>query len=352
MYTLTIAKRLASLLLCLSAFITAQAQHIGSDSLINTDTVPDGIFFRISGGGLAEPSYILGTIHTIPGDYVHHIPHFDEAAASVRQFIFESDLMQKMRQDFAFTQFDSATNAFLMARNDSLYRYDNPDSLHNPYIEDFEESSKYEFIRSMMADTFGLPDFYKYSYYKNSERLQKRFLALIKEYVAQQGYPLQAELFLDVFIADSIARPRGADILELDTTDVLKLDSALIKFVADEKAGKHDRKFFSTQFLPSSIFYCYGFSKMTQHFCERYFRYEGRNLNVIISQNSRNIEKKIFEERNALWMRRLPAMLHQAPSMVVVGLGHLYDHSSSPGILTSLMRLGYTIEALAAPSKP
>ena len=346
MHTLSIAKRLASLLLCLSAFITTQAQHIGSDSLINTDTVPDGIFFRISGGDLAEPSYILGTLHTIPGDYVHHIPHFNEAVASVRQFIFEGDLMQKMRQDFAFTQFDSVTNAFIKARQDSLYRYDNPDSLHNPYIEDMEPGL-YKLVRSTMADTFGLPEFYKYTVFENMERLQKRLSVLIKETVAQQGFPLQSTLPLDLFIADSIARPRGADILELDTTSVLNLDSFLIQFVADEKAGKYDRKYYSTTFLPNGVFMNWLLLYATQRYCASYFRHEARKL---IEENNGQLEQKIFVERNAQWMRRLPVMLHRAPSMVVVGLLHLHDRSTTPGLLSSLKTLGYTIEALASPT--
>ena len=71
----------------------------------------------------------------------------------------------------------------------------------------------------------------------------------------------------------------------------------------------------------------------------------------LIEENNGQLEQKMFVERNAQWMRRLPAMLHRAPSMVAAGLGHLHDRPTTPGLLSSLKTLGYTIEALAAPSK-
>jgi uncharacterized protein YbaP (TraB family) len=45
-------------------------------------------------------------------------------------------------------------------------------------------------------------------------------------------------------------------------------------------------------------------------------------------------------------MQKLPTMLQREPSMVVVGLSHLFGES---GLLNSFMRLGYNIEALAPP---
>lgn len=316
-----------------------------------TDSVPDGIFFRIGGGGLTEPSYMLGTLHTVPGDYVNHIPQFAEAAANVRQFIFESDVAQKMRQTVLTAQYDSTTEAFLKTRNDSLYRYDHPDSLHNPYLEDLEGMNLYDLIRSTMEDTFGLADFYKYSAWDNVQHLNKRYHELIKELVAKLGYPLQLTQYpIDLYIADSIARPREVDILSLDTMQVLEnLDSILVQFLVDEKAGKHDRKYYSTTFLPNSVFYHWLLLFTTRRYCAAYFRHEGHEC---IEKSNDQIEQKIFAERNALWMQRLPAMLHRAPSMVVVGLGHLFDRPSTSGLLSSLMSLGYTVEAIAAPSTP
>ena len=39
---------------------------------------PNGIFFEISGNGLKQPSYILGSNHEVNGSFVHQIPQFDD----------------------------------------------------------------------------------------------------------------------------------------------------------------------------------------------------------------------------------------------------------------------------------
>ena len=336
--------------LCLWAIASAAANATNSTELeAIKDSVPDGIFFRISGNGLDQPSYILGTLHTVPGDFVHHIPYFEQAVKSVRQFIFESDISQKLRQGDFISQCDSAMLAHLLAKNDSLYHYDNPDSLHNPYIEDLEPSL-YNLVRTTLTDTFGIHGFYKHSAIENAKQLRLHYFASIKEITSELGVPLQqAEVPIDLYIADNIARPQGADIAELDTTWVIQnLDSTLVKFLEEDKAGIHDRKFFSTQFLTNSVFYYLLLRIATRQYCASYFRHEGQNM---LKPMNEQMERKIFSERNALWMHRLPTLLHREPSMVVVGLGHLHDRSSTPGMLSSLISLGYTIEALASPSE-
>ncbi|MBR1594572.1 MAG: hypothetical protein IJ659_07365, partial [Alloprevotella sp.] len=182
--------------------------------------IPDGIFFRISGGGLAEPSYILGSLHTIPGDFVHHVPGFDEAAGSVRQFVFERDLGHNLRQIGTQTA-DSVTMQKLTERNDSLFRYEGADSLHNPYAEDMDRAT-YELVCRTMAEDLDMPDFYQRSVLRNVPLMQQQYFASVRRLVAEAGLPLKAvECPLDVYVADSVARPRGALIAELDTTWVL-----------------------------------------------------------------------------------------------------------------------------------
>lgn len=334
-------KRIVSVILLVFFAMSAWSQ----ESTAPTDSVPDGIFFRISGGGLEKPSYILGTLHTIPGDFVHHIPGFEEAANSVQQFVFESDIAEKTRQMVGTFQSDS-----IMAHlSDSiLFCYDNPDSLHNPYIEDMDSTLYYSILNLKVPD-FEMPEFYKFSATKNQQLFLKAYHNSVRKITANMGIPLQKPDFpIDLYIADSIARPRGADIAELDTTAVLiNTDSIAAQFIADEKAGKHDRKYYTTVFFPNIMNYYMMLQMVTRQYCDKYFRYEGHSM---ISPMQNDMEKTLFIERNNLWMQRLPALIQSKPSMVVVGLGHLHDRSSTPGLLSSLMRLGYKIEAIAAPN--
>ena len=41
--------------------------------------------FRISGKIIKEPSYILGSVHTLPGSLLDSIPEFVEAESKCRQ---------------------------------------------------------------------------------------------------------------------------------------------------------------------------------------------------------------------------------------------------------------------------
>ncbi len=68
-------KAIIAILLCLVA-ATTNAQFL----------------FRISGKGLKEPSYMLGTIHTLSGSLLDSIPEYIEAEAQCRQLYAEQNL--------------------------------------------------------------------------------------------------------------------------------------------------------------------------------------------------------------------------------------------------------------------
>ena len=57
-------------------------------------------FFRISGNKLKQPSYILGSLHTLPGSILDTIPEYLEAEAKCKQLVAEYDIsdQQKMKE--------------------------------------------------------------------------------------------------------------------------------------------------------------------------------------------------------------------------------------------------------------
>ena len=54
--------------------------------------------FRITGNELKEPSYIIGTVHTLDGSLLDSIPEYQEAVAQCRQLYTEKDYVDKQRQ--------------------------------------------------------------------------------------------------------------------------------------------------------------------------------------------------------------------------------------------------------------
>ena len=53
--------------------------------------------FRISGNKLKEPSYILGSLHTLPGSLLDSIPAYLEAEASCKQLYAEYDVSDQQK---------------------------------------------------------------------------------------------------------------------------------------------------------------------------------------------------------------------------------------------------------------
>ena len=53
--------------------------------------------FRISGNTLKEPSYILGSVHTLPGSLLDSIPEYLEAEAACQQLYAEYDISDQQK---------------------------------------------------------------------------------------------------------------------------------------------------------------------------------------------------------------------------------------------------------------
>ena len=62
-------------------------------------TVNAQLMFRISGGGLEKPSYILGTIHVLSGDLLDSIPAFLEAESQCQQLFVETDVTDQQNRE-------------------------------------------------------------------------------------------------------------------------------------------------------------------------------------------------------------------------------------------------------------
>lgn len=74
--------------------------------------------FRISGNGLEKPSYMLGTIHSLPGSVLDSIPEYIEAEAQCEQLYPESDIsdnqkIDELTYDFAKWSLDLLSNSTL-----------------------------------------------------------------------------------------------------------------------------------------------------------------------------------------------------------------------------------------------
>ena len=79
--------------------ITSLLAFIVIFSCSSYKSIDGGLLWEITGNGLKEPSYLLGTNHAMSGDFVDSIPGFWDAFNSVEQLVMEYDITKPRRLD-------------------------------------------------------------------------------------------------------------------------------------------------------------------------------------------------------------------------------------------------------------
>ena len=98
------------------------------------DTIPSAIMYRISGKGLAQPSYLFGALHVLPHEFVTRSRAFMNIASGVDRIVTEVDV----RQLVAFNRKNEAASKALMEQllphitlpADSQLQVVSPDAFH------------------------------------------------------------------------------------------------------------------------------------------------------------------------------------------------------------------------------
>ena len=82
--------------------------------------------FRVSGNGLKKPSYLFGTIHTLPGSLLDSIPSYQKAEAKCQQLFAEMDVTdQQKRSEFI----NSGQEALMLPDSMTIYDLLSPEQL-------------------------------------------------------------------------------------------------------------------------------------------------------------------------------------------------------------------------------
>ena len=79
--------------------ITSLLAFIVIFSCSSYKSIDGGLLWEITGNGLKEPSYLLGTNHVMSGDFVDSIPGFWDAFNSVEQLVMEYDITKPRKLD-------------------------------------------------------------------------------------------------------------------------------------------------------------------------------------------------------------------------------------------------------------
>ncbi|MFV0546271.1 MAG: TraB/GumN family protein [Bacteroides sp.] len=292
-------KTLFSLLLLVNLTLCANAQ----------------LLWKISGKGLEQPSYVFGTYHLSPLSIKDSINGMSQAINETKQLYGE--IIMSESKEPAFIQ--KAQQLMMLPKDTTLK------SLFTP--EDYEllgkvvkETMKIDiamlsqlkpaFINTQLAILF-------YLQHSKAFNPQEQLDTYFQQQAVQQGKKVggleSSESQLEVLF-NSATLQRQADLLACTAKNVEEVI---------EKA-KQIVEYYQTQNL------------------DEIFRLINEDKNEICGSTPEELDVMIYN-RNRAWVKKMPAIMSEAPTLFVVGVGHL---PGKQGVLKLLEKQGYKVEAM------
>ena len=275
---------------------------------------------RISGNGLNEPSYILGTIHNLPGSLLDSIPEYLEAESQCQQMYVE----QKP---------SASTMVVSLGEPDGKQvqqEVDYPDGKNIFDVIDEESAAilveKYkEYMHINLSDTTW-KSLWKITPFEFQNHFTSRFLVQYRN----KGI-MDMELMKRV-------QERGWNVGQLDD-EKMKLNEladsqeklpqtieeqadSLMAFLKDYEGRKQ---------------------QMVKDFETTYNYWRTGDYEGFVSHHIQNVNRfpRLYRDRNEKWLPRMIAAMREKPTMIVFGSGHLIGEH---GIIQMLRANRYEVE--------
>ena len=303
-------KRIIIIILFLISEITANAQFI----------------FRISGNGLENPSYILGTLHVMSGDMLDSIPAFLEAESQCQQLFVESDVTVPQNKEDR-----RAESQQLMTLPDGKT------------ISDVLGEERMTILQERMKESchINLAD----SAAQNLQHYQPLFFTLFLNLMIQsealQKYPAMRNGNMMDVACMKRAKACGWKVGNLDqqkTSEELKKIKETITPIDEQ--------------VDTLMAFLNNFDERRQEMLNKFEGmhnignywsagdYEGFERFI---QPANEASPAIYAERNKKWMPIIIEAAKEMPTLFVFGAGHL---AGPEGVVRMLRDAGYTVEQL------
>lgn len=279
------------------------------------------LLYKISGNGLSAPSYIVGTYHLAPVSFVDSIPGMRQAIADTQQTYGELVMDEMMSADsLALMQqammlpagmtLDKLLTADEMTRLNAYMKELMGMDMTNPLLA--QQMGK--MTPSALSTTISM-----FSYMKKSGSIdvQNGFDDYFQKEALRQGKGVggletMAFQINVLFKGQTLERQKELLMCQIDNADFM-----------DEMEKDVIHAFFSQNL-------------------EALKKAMDKKLNN--SCDSRPEEDDILiYNRNANWLKKMPALMAQKPTLFAVGAAHLI---SDKGVLQLLRTAGYTVEEI------
>ena len=276
------------------------------------------LLYKISGNGLKEASYVVGTYHLAPASFADEIRGMKEAFASVEQVYGEVDMLSEQAAQMKMMQ------AMMLPEG--------------KYIDDMFTAEEMERINAYVRQAMGME--------LTSPMLREQLGRMRPSVLAMQLTLLEFMKVTPNFNPNDLidshfqkeARKRGLavggfetvefqmELLYGETTDDEERE-ALLKVVDDKEALLAEMK------------------AMT----EAYFSFDMKGIHALTVKSVTTGEMtpeefaEMITDRNRRWVEAMPAIMEDKPTLFVVGAGHL---PGDEGVLELLKAQGYKVKAV------
>lgn len=291
-------------------------------------SIDGGLLWKITGNGLKEPSYLLGTNHGMSGDFVDSIPGFWDAFNSVEQLVMEYDITKPKRLDSIkpINILPEGITYHDLLDADEIAVLDSILMVYFPY------NSKE--IRLKPANLLTL--------------LQGVILTKESQKWATENPYLAIALTksMDLRLL-KISKFRSYPIIELDSDE--ELDRLGIRdgsFLSSSEnlqveAKEMVQSLTSSNTMDSII----GF---TRNSIEVYYTQDlraiekyGADSKMQNEEEAKLIRNTMVTKRNILWIDKILPAINKKPSFIMVGVAHL---PGKEGLINLLKKEGYTVQ--------
>lgn len=315
-------KRLLSL--CLLFVIGNINFQVSSRSV--APELEDALLWEISGNGLANSSFLYGTFHTMNGSFLDSVPHFYTSLGKVKQVVAEVDMVnQKIispqpEDVMCFAMPKDTTYQMLFSNEDFKY----VDSCLTTVIEQKMHSILKPAYTSLMYTILTTTDL------KNSETGLDKFILTKATENAQKVVGLETMEEHMKFVYGLYKSMCAGSVK--DQADLLLFElrnPQLSEEVMDEMESLYRRQMLTKLIEPSQ--------KMEGKIKEFFPQYSDEKA----EEASEKMMADLVDVRNDNWLKKIPQMIKDNPSLIAVGALHL---TGEKGLINQLRKMGYTIK--------
>lgn len=278
------------------------------------------ILYRISGNGLEAPSYIVGTYHLAPASFADSIPGMRQAIEETTQVCGELNMMDVFKPE----------NAARMLQSQML-----PEGVTLSSLLTSEQRTR---LNALLLEVLGtnLDD---EAYAAQVEKMKPVVLSTTLSLAA---FMKKTQSFNPMELLDSYfqvhALQNGKSVKGFETVDF----QMEVLYGGELPKQVNDLMCMVDHFEEST--------KLVDRITDAYFSQDLQRLEAVLEEEldgecggSPEDEAALIDNRNHNWIKMMPEIMAEQPTLFAVGAGHLCGEQ---GVLKLLEGLGYVVDGV------